>query len=161
MHESILNFSHGKETIATPVGIAFAGEILDYMREILVEFQEATGNLYNLEATPGEGTTYRFAKKDQQYFPDIIQAGTAQAPYYTNSSQLPVDYTDDLFEEMKLQDELQCKYTGGTVLHLYMTEKLSTQNCKMLVKKALENHQMPYISITPIFSICPRHGYLA
>ncbi len=160
MNESLLNFTNGKEDISTPEGIRIAGEILDFMREILVDFQEETGNLYNLEATPWEGTTYRFAKEDQKQTPDIIQAGTSHAPYYTNSSQLPVEFTDDMFEALDLQDELQCKYTWGTVLHLYIAEKLTSESCKNLVKKALENHQMPYISISPVFSICPKHGYI-
>ncbi|NPA87391.1 MAG: ribonucleoside triphosphate reductase, partial [Epsilonproteobacteria bacterium] len=125
-------------------------------------YQEETGNLYNLEATPAEGTTYRFAKEDKKRFPDIIQAGFEDAPYYTNSSQLPVDYTDDPFEALELQDELQTMYTGGTVLHLYMSEKLSSpEAAKNLVKKAITNFRLPYISITPVFSVCPKHGYIA
>ena len=161
MNEMIRNFTGDKENIATECGINFAKEILEFMRKKLVEFQEETGNLYNLEATPAEGTTYRFAKEDKKRFPNIIQAGFPDAPYYTNSSQLPVDYTDDPFEALELQDELQTLYTGGTVLHLYMSEKLSSpEAAKNLVKKAITNFRLPYISITPVFSVCPKHGYI-
>ena len=118
--------------------------------------------MYNLEATPAEGTTYRFAKEDRKRWPGILQAGTPDMPYYTNSSQLPVGFTDDPFEALARQEELQTKYTGGTVLHLYMSEKLSSSNaCKALVRRALERFRLPYITVTPTFSICPRHGYLA
>ncbi|HRG39451.1 MAG TPA: anaerobic ribonucleoside-triphosphate reductase, partial [Bacteroidia bacterium] len=116
---------------------------------------------YNLEATPAEGTTYRFAKEDKKRFPEIIQSGTNENIYYTNSSQLPVNYTNDPFEALLLQDELQCRYTGGTVLHLYMSERLSSpEACRNLVKKVISNFRLPYITITPIFSVCPKHGYL-
>jgi len=162
LNEGIRNFTDDKENITTPFGHAFAEEILEFMREKLKDFQEETGNMYNLEATPAEGTTYRFAKEDKKRFPDIIQAGTKDAPYYTNSSQIPVGYTDDVFEALELQDDLQTKYTGGTVLHCYMTEKISSPKaCAMLVKKILTNFRLPYITITPTFSICPKHGYLA
>jgi ribonucleoside-triphosphate reductase (formate) len=118
--------------------------------------------MYNLEATPAEGTTYRFAKEDRKRWPDILQAGTGEHPYYTNSSQLPVGFTDDPFEALTRQEELQTKYTGGTVLHLYMNERLSSASaCKTLVRRALERFRLPYITITPTFSICPKHGYLA
>ena len=128
----------------------------------MVEFQEETGHLYNLEATPAEGTTYRFAKEDRKRYADILQAGTPEAPYYTNSSQLPVGYTDDPFEALEMQDELQRKYTGGTVLHLYMSERISSvEACKRLVRRALANFRLPYITVTPVFSICPTHGYLS
>jgi ribonucleoside-triphosphate reductase len=128
----------------------------------MIEFQEQTGHLYNLEATPAEGTTYRFAKEDKKRFPDILQSGTSSMPYYTNSSQLPAGFTDDPFDALERQDELQRKYTGGTVLHLYMTERLSSgQACKTLVKRSLERFGLPYITITPTFSICPSHGYLS
>lgn len=120
MNEAILNFTNGKEDITSKEGEKFSLEILDFMREILKGYQEETGNLYNLEATPAEGTTYRFAREDKKQMPDIIQSGTEEAPYYTNSSQLPVSYTDDPFEALDKQNEMQCKYTGGTVLHLYM-----------------------------------------
>lgn len=161
VNEAILNFTGGEKNIAAPFGQDFAEELLIFMREKIKKFQEETGNLYNLEATPAEGTTYRFAKEDQKIFPDIIQAGTKEAPYYTNSTQLPVEYTDDAFEALRLQDKLQTKYTGGTVLHLYMGERISDcHSCKTLVRKALENFHLPYITITPTFSICPKHGYL-
>ena len=161
MNEAILNFTHGTDNIATESGAAFATEIMDYMREILKVYQEETGNMYNLEATPAEGTTYRFAREDKKQHPHILQAGTSDNPYYTNSTQIPVDYTDDAFEALELQNDLQCKYTGGTVLHLYMGEKLEAEQCKLLVKKVLENYQLPYITVTPTFSICPKHGYIS
>ncbi len=161
MNEMIRNFTSDRENIATEWGVEFAKEILEFMRERLKKYQEETGNLYNLEATPAEGTTYRFAKEDKKRFPNIIQAGFENAPYYTNSSQLPADYTDDPFEALELQDELQTLYTGGTVLHLYMSEKLSSpEAAKRLVKKAISNFRLPYISITPVFSVCPKHGYI-
>ena len=161
LNEAILNFTDGKEDISTKKWIKLSQEILDFMRDILIEYQEDTWNLYNLEATPAEWTTYRFAKEDQKQLKWIIQAGTLQAPYYTNSSQLPVWYTDDVFEAMDLQDDLQCKYTWWTVLHLYMWERMSADACKALVKKAISNYHMPYISISPTFSICPKHWYIA
>ena len=161
LNEAILNFTDGKENIVSEFGLNFAEEVLIFMRSKLKAFQEETGNLYNLEASPAEGATYRFAKEDQRIFPGIIQAGTPQAPYYTNSSQIPVEYTDDAFEALSLQDRLQTKYTGGTVLHLYMNERMTDSNsCKNLVRKALESFRLPYITITPTFSICPKHGYL-
>lgn len=120
------------------------------------------GHLYNLEATPAEGTTYRFAREDRKRWPDIVQAGTAEHPYYTNSSQLPVGYTDDPFTALAMQETLQGKYTGGTVLHLYMNEAVSSAvACKQLVKRALANFRLPYVTVTPTFSICPKHGYLS
>ena len=138
------------------------GSKLHHVRARLVQFQEDTGHLYNLEATPAEGTTYRFAKEDRKRYPDILQAGSLDAPYYTNSSQLPVGFTEDPFEALELQDELQCKYTGGTVLHLYMAEQISsTEACKKLVRNALSRFRLPYLTVTPTFSICPVHGYLA
>lgn len=125
-------------------------------------YQEETGSLYNLEATPAEGTTYRFAREDKKRYPDIIQAGTPEHPYYTNSSQLPVGYTDDPFEALRCQDDLQIRYTGGTVLHLYMQEQISSPDaCRKLVKTALTHFRLPYLTVTPTFSICPKHGYLA
>lgn len=161
MNEMVLNFSEGKQNITDRSGIHFATEILDHIRLRMKEFQEETGNLYNLEATPAEGTTYRFAKEDKKRFPEILQAGQNENIYYTNSSQIPVDHTDDPFEALLLQDELQCKYTGGTVLHLYMREKISSpEACKNFVKKVLTGFKLPYITVTPIFSICPIHGYL-
>ncbi len=162
INEMIRNFTNDKEDITTEYGHNMALRILDKAREKLLEFQGETGNMYNLEATPGEGATYRFAKEDLKRYPDVLHAGTAQKPYYTNSSQLPVGFGKDAFEALKLQDDLQRKYTGGTVFHLYMNEKLSSAEvCKKLVKKVVENFKLPYFSITPTFSICPVHGYLA
>jgi anaerobic ribonucleoside-triphosphate reductase len=137
-------------------------DILDYMRVELKKFQEETGHLYNLEATPAEGTTYRFAKEDRKAYGNaIIQAGCEENIYYTNSTQIPVGYTEDPFEALNLQDKLQCKYTGGTVLHLYMSEQISSgEACKRLVRKVIENYRLPYITITPVFSVCETHGYL-
>ena len=161
INEMIVNFTDSKETITSAAGIEMATEILEYIRGRMKEFQEETGNLYNLEATPAEGTTYRFAKEDKKRFPDILQAGQEENIYYTNSSQIPVDFTEDPFEALLLQDELQCKYTGGTVLHLYMSEKISSADaCKKFVKKVLSNFRLPYITVTPVFSVCPKHGYL-
>lgn len=162
IHEMLRNFSADREGMHTAVGREFALHLLDHVRATLVRFQEETGHLYNLEATPAEGTTYRFAKEDLKRYPDILQAGCGDAPYYTNSSQLPVGFTDDPFEALELQDALQCKYTGGTVLHLYMAERISsTEACKNLVRNALSRFRLPYLTITPTFSICPLHGYLA
>ncbi|UCN00576.1 ribonucleoside triphosphate reductase [Sulfurimonas sp. SWIR-19] len=163
MNEMILNFTGGAYDISSTQGIDFATEILDHIRKRMVEFQEETGNLYNLEATPAEGTTYRFAKEDKKRYGDkIIQAGMDENIYYTNSSQIPVGLTDDPFEALTLQDELQTKYTGGTVLHLYMQERLSsTEACRRLVKNVITNFRLPYITVTPLFSICPKHGYLS
>ena len=161
INEMIRNFSNDRLDITTAEGHAMAVRLLDHVRARMLEFQEATGNMYNLEATPAEGSTYRFAREDRKRWPDILQAGTPEKPYYTNSSQLPVGYTDDPFQALAMQEELQGKYTGGTVLHLYMSERLSSSEaCKRLVKRALENFRLPYITITPTFSICPRHGYL-
>jgi ribonucleoside-triphosphate reductase len=162
VNEAIRNFTGDNETIATPYGQAFAIELLDFMRERMSLYQEETGNLYNLEATPAEGTTYRFAKEDQKRYPEMIQAGTKEAPFYTNSTQLPVGLTDDIFEALELQDNLQTKYTGGTVLHGYLTERVSDGvACRNLVRSMLSKFRLPYLTITPTFSICPKHGYLS
>lgn len=162
INEMIRNFTHDKTNITSEEGHAFALKFLDHVRERLVEFQSETDHMYNLEATPAEGTTYRFAKEDRKRFPNIIQAGTPQNPYYTNSSQLPVGYTDDPFEALEMQDDLQRKYTGGTVLHLYMNEAVSSaEACRDLVRKTLTRFRLPYITVTPTFSICPKHGYLS
>ena len=159
MNEALLNFSN--EDITTPKGKKLALEILNFMREKMIKFQEETGDLYNLEATPAEGTSYRQARKDKERYPDIITAGTKEAPYYTNSSQLPVGLTDDVFQAIELQNDLQIKYTGGTVLHVFLGEKISDPlMAKNLVKKIFENYSLPYITLTPTFSICPTHGYL-
>jgi ribonucleoside-triphosphate reductase len=161
INEMIRNFTDDAENITTDWGYQFAIEFLDLIRARITEFQEETGHLFNLEATPAEGTTYRFAREDRKRYPGIIQAGTADKPYYTNSSQLPVGFTDDPFEALKRQDILQRKYTGGTVLHLYMGERISSaEACKKLVRRALTNFRLPYITITPTFSICPKHGYI-
>jgi ribonucleoside-triphosphate reductase len=161
LNEMIRNFTGDEHDITSEWGHGFACRLLDYVRVRIVRFQEETGHLYNLEATPAEGTTYRFAKEDRKRFPGILQAGTAEMPYYTNSSQLPVGFTDDPFEALERQEELQAKYTGGTVLHLYMSERLSSpEACKRLVRRGLERFRLPYITVTPTFSICPSHGYL-
>jgi anaerobic ribonucleoside-triphosphate reductase len=161
INEMVRNFTHDEHDISTEWGHAFAVRLLDHVRAKMLAFQEETGHMYNLEATPAEGTTYRFAKEDKKRFSDIIQAGTKEAPYYTNSSQLPVGFTDDPFEALERQEELQKKYTGGTVLHLYMSERVtSAEACKNLVRRALERFGQPYITITPTFSICPQHGYI-
>jgi anaerobic ribonucleoside-triphosphate reductase len=162
VNEMIRNFTRDAHDITSEWGHRFACRLLDHVRARIRAFQEETGHMYNLEATPAEGTTYRFAKEDRRRYPDILQAGTAEMPYYTNSSQLPVGFTDDPFEALERQDELQRKYTGGTVLHLYMSERLSSvEACKKLVRRALERFGLPYITVTPTFSICPRHGYLS
>ena len=162
INEMILNFTRGEKDITSASGKQMASEILEFMREKIRSYQEESGNLYNLEATPAEGTTYRFAKEDKKRFPDIIQAGMGENIYYTNSSQIPAGYTDDPFEALMLQDELQCKYTGGTVLHLYMRERISNpEACRKLVRTVITNFKLPYITVTPIFSVCPKHGYLS
>ena len=161
INEMIRNFTHDREDVTSENGVKFATEVLEFIRNRLRKYQEETGNLYNLEATPAEGTTYRFAKIDKKRFPDIIQAGFGENIYYTNSSQIPANYTDDPFEALELQNDLQCKYTGGTVLHLYMSEKLPDgESAKNLVKKVLTKYKLPYITITPVFSVCTNHGYL-
>jgi len=162
VNECIRNFTNDKENITTEEGFKFAIKLLDHIRMRMTEFQTETGHLYNLEATPAEGATYRFAKEDIKRFPDILHAGTSERPYYTNSSQLPVAFTDDPFEALERQEQLQRRYTGGTVLHLYMGERVSSHEaCKEIIKRALTNYRIPYITITPTFSICPRHGYLS
>ena len=165
INEMVRNFTNDKYDIADIEGKELAIKVLDFIRSKLVDFQVQTGHLYNLEATPAEGCMYRFAKEDKKRYHDIIQAGDSvaeNAHYYTNSSQLPVGYTDDLFEALDHQEELQRKYTGGTVVHLYMGEKVSSgKACKKLVKTVLSKYKIPYITVTPTFSICPKHGYLA
>ena len=161
MNEAILNFTWWKDDVSSKWGNDFSVEIMDFMREKLKEYQEESWNLYNLEATPAEWTTYRFAKEDKKQIPNIIHSGTNEAPYYTNSTQLPVWYTDDPFEALEKQNELQCKYTWWTVLHLYLWERLKdSESCKQFVKKVISNYQLPYITISSTFSICPKHGYL-
>jgi anaerobic ribonucleoside-triphosphate reductase len=159
MNEALLNLM-GKD-IASREGREFAIEVMNYLRELLIEFQNETGNFYNLEATPAEGAAYRLAILDRNKYKDIISAGE-DIPYYTNSTQLPVNYTDDIFEVLDLQDKLQSLYTGGTVQHLYLGEAIEDiDTCKQLIKKIFENYNMPYISITPTFSICNTHGYIS
>ncbi|MAZ92519.1 MAG: ribonucleoside triphosphate reductase [Maricaulis sp.] len=162
LNEMVRNFTGDTDDITTENGASLVLDLLDHVRARMLEFQDATGHMYNLEATPAEGTTYRFAKEDRKRFPGILQAGTDTNPYYTNSSQLPVGFTDDPFEALSRQDEMQTKYTGGTVLHLYMSERISSaEACRRLVQRSLSNFRLPYITITPTFSICPTHGYLA
>ncbi|QPF74017.1 ribonucleoside triphosphate reductase [Roseateles sp. DAIF2] len=162
LNEMVRNFSGDAEDITTEAGHALALRLLDHVRARITAFQEETGHLYNLEATPAEGTTYRFAREDRKRWPAILQAGSAEQPYYTNSSQLPVGFTNDPFEALYRQEALQSKYTGGTVLHLYMGERVSdAAACRELVRRALSRFRLPYITVTPTFSICPKHGYLA
>jgi len=160
MNEALLNFIG--ENIASKKGRVFALEVMDFMRQRLVKYQEETGSIYNLEATPAESTAYRLALKDRERYPDIITVGSKKVPYYTNSTQLPVNFTSDIFEALELQDEIQCRYNGGTVLHIFVGEKVSdTKTLKNLIKKIFENYRLPYITFTPTFSICPIHGYVA
>ncbi len=162
INEMLRNFSEDRESVVTEPGKKLAERLLDHIRLRMTEFQEQTGHLYNLEATPAEGTTYRFAREDQKRYEDIIQAGSTEAPYYTNSSQLPVGFTDDPFEALARQESLQSRYTGGTVLHLYLGEQLpDADSCRRLLQRALKNYRLPYITVTPSFSICPVHGYLS
>ncbi len=162
INEMVRNFTRGGQDITTAWGHAFALRLLDFVRKRITGFQERTGHLYNLEASPAEGATYRFAKEDLKRWPDILHAGTPGKPYYTNSSQLPVGFTDDPFEALARQEDLQTKYTGGTVLHLYMGERISdAAACRELVRRALTRFRLPYITVTPTFSVCPVHGYLA
>jgi ribonucleoside-triphosphate reductase (formate) len=159
MHECCLNFI--KEGVDSEKGKAFAVKVMDFFRDRLAIFQEETGHIYNLEATPAEGTAYRLARLDKRYYPDIISSGKDK-PYYTNSSQLPVDYTEDIFETLTHQDDLQIKYTGGTVVHVFVGERIkSAEACKKLAKKIAYNFRLPYFTITPTFSICPIHGYIS
>ena len=158
MNESCLNFLG--EDIVSPRGKAFAEKVLTYMRNRLADFQEETGSLFNLEATPAESTSYRLARHDKNQFPDIISSGDVE-PYYTNSSQLPVAYTTDVFEALDHQESLQRKYTGGTVFHIFLGESIKDwESCRDLVKAVANNYRIPYFSISPTFSICPVHGYL-
>ena len=159
MNECLLNFM-GKD-ITSPEGKEFALEILDFMRKQLADYQEETGSLFNLEATPAESTSYRLARHDKAHYPEIIASGDDD-PYYTNSTQLPVDWTKDLFEALDHQDDLQKRYTGGTVFHAFLGEAISDwKMCRKLVKTIAYNYHLPYFSISPTFSVCPKHGYLA
>jgi len=159
MNEALLNFM--SKDITSSEGKKFAIEVLEFMRERMKMYQESTGNMYNLEASPSEGTSYRLAKIDRKQYPNIIAAGNGE-PYYTNSTQLPVGYTDDLFEAIKLQDDLQTKYTGGTVFHGFLGEKINdNETVKSLIKKVFSKFHLPYFTLTPTFSICPNHGYIS
>jgi ribonucleoside-triphosphate reductase len=158
MNEALQNFM-GKD-ITTPDGQAFAIDIMNSLREWLTDIQMETGHMYNLEATPAEGTSYRLACLDKSRYPDLIAAGNG-TPYYTNSTQLPVGYTDDVFEVLQLQDELQSMYTGGTVLHAYLGESIEdTEVCKQFIQRVFARNKLPYLSITPTFSVCNTHGYI-
>jgi anaerobic ribonucleoside-triphosphate reductase len=160
MNEACLNLLG--ISIAHPEGKAFAVRTLRFMREALARFQVETGHLYNLEATPAEGASFRLARADKIRFPDIITAGTDEVPYYTNSTHLPVVYSDDLFEVLEHQDELQTLYTGGTVLHIFLGEQLDDwRQARRLVRMVAENFHLPYYTLTPTFSICPVHGYIS
>lgn len=160
MNECILNYFNGKENITTEVGQVFANKVLDYMREVIADYQEETGHLYNLEATPAEGTGYRLARLDKTKYPEILTAGEDE-PYYTNSTQLPVGHTADLFDALDLQEDLQCKYTGGTVFHGFIGERIEDiETCKTLIRKVMQNYKIPYFTLSPTFSVCPDHGYI-
>ena len=158
MNEAVQNLLN--KNLGAPEAISFAQKVLGFMRDILIDAQEKTGNLYNLEATPAESAAYRLARLDKERYPNIITAGR-DVPYYTNSSHLPVGYSDDIFEVIELQDELQSLYTGGTVQHLYLGESIEDfRIAKRLVKRIFERYKLPYLSLTPTFSVCPNHGYL-
>jgi ribonucleoside-triphosphate reductase len=160
MNECILNFFGRNVTIADPAGKDFALVVLNFMRQKLSDFQEETGELFNLEATPAESTSYRLAKHDKQRFPEIIASGTTE-PYYTNSTQLPVMETDDIFDALDLQEALQTAYTGGTVFHAFVGEAIEDwRTCRDLVKAVTCNYRIPYFTVSPTFSVCPVHGYL-
>lgn len=165
MNEACLNFI--RKDIGTMEGQAFALKVMDFLRDLLAGVQEETGDIFNLEATPAEGTSFRLAMLDKKKFPRIVcsnevEYGKGAAPYYTNSTQLPVNYTDDLYETLQLQDQLQTKYTGGTVLHVFLGERIGDIDAvKSLVRKIAGNYRLPYFTLTPTFSICPSHGYLA
>jgi ribonucleoside-triphosphate reductase len=160
MNECILNFLGRNTTIADSEGREFALSVLDFMRDKLADFQEETGELFNLEATPAESTSYRLARHDKQRYPGIITSGTTE-PYYTNSTQLPVMQTEDIFDALDLQEELQSAYTGGTVFHAFIGEAIEDWNvCRDLVKTIAHNYRIPYFTISPTFSVCPVHGYL-
>jgi ribonucleoside-triphosphate reductase len=160
MNEALQNFLGKNVSIATPQGRSFALEVLGFMREKLADFQEETGELFNLEATPAESTSYRLAKHDKARYPDIITAGTTE-PYYTNSTQLPVMETEDVFDALDQQEALQAAYTGGTVFHVFLGEAIEDRrSCRNLVRTIAQNYRIPYYTISPTFSVCPVHGYL-
>jgi ribonucleoside-triphosphate reductase len=168
MNDAVLNLMN--KSIGDPEGKAFAEEVMDHIREKIADFQEETGNIFNLEATPAEGASYRLARIDKETYPDIRvynqevyrKAGGSVEPYYTNSTQLPVGFTTDVFEALDLQDTLQTKYTGGTVFHIFLGEDHpDPQATKHLIRKVAESYKLPYYTITPTFSICPQHGYIS
>ncbi|MFH1405071.1 MAG: ribonucleoside triphosphate reductase [Patescibacteria group bacterium] len=164
MNEAIENMLNSN--IASPEGKTFAKEVLDYMREMLIVFQQETGHNYNLEATPAEGTSFRLALLDQKKYETPCFANGKgkhiKSPFYTNSTHLPVNYTDDVFEALDLQDDLQTKYTGGTVMHLFIGERIEDNaSVKNLIKKICENYKLPYFTLSPTFSVCPNHGYIS
>lgn len=161
MNEALMNLFGSDVNMGTEEGIAFAVKVLNFMRDKLVQFQEETGHMYNLEATPAESTSYSLALKDKELFPDIITSGTEDTPYYTNSTQLPVNYTDDPIELAQLQEPVQVLYTGGTVVHFFLGERINGEAAKNFVKLIFNNFRLPYITLTPTFSICPKHGYIA
>ena len=162
MNEACLNAPWLRRSLSEPVCQQFAKDVLNHMRERLSDYQELYGDLYNLEATPAESTAYRFAKHDKAKFPDIITAGTEDSPYYTNSSHLPVGFTDDISEALDIQDELQTLYTSGTVFHAFLGEKVADwKQAAALVRKIAENYKLPYYTISPTYSICKNHGYLS
>jgi ribonucleoside-triphosphate reductase len=165
MNEACLNLL--EKNIGSPEGQTFAHHVLDFMRDRLIEYQKETGNNYNLESTPAEGTSYRLAKMDKEKYPEIICANEdlcrnrGAEPFYTNSTQLPVNFTDDIFEALDLQDDIQTKYTGGTVFHAFAGERISDAVAvKRLVHKVCTHYHLPYLTFTPTFSVCPSHGYL-
>lgn len=160
MNEALMNLFGTDVNIGTPEGIAFAVKVLNFMRDKMIQYQEETGHMYNLEATPAESTSYSLALKDIKTYPDIITSGTEDTPFYTNSTQLPVNYTDDPIELAQLQEPLQTLYTGGTVVHFFLGERISGEAAKNFVKMIFTNFRLPYITLTPTFSICPKHGYI-
>jgi len=160
LNEMVRNLSNDKFDITSERGKEIATMVLKHVRAKIKEFQAETGHMYNLEATPAEGTTYRFAKEDKKRYPDILQAGTKERPYYTNSSMPPVDWTDDPFTFLGHQESLQILYTGGTVAHIYVNEAMTAEACKALIKKVMYKYRVPYVTITPIFSICPECGHV-
>jgi anaerobic ribonucleoside-triphosphate reductase len=158
MNEACINFMD--KSLSTEEGNEFAVEIMDFMNRVIQLYQEETGSLWNLEASPAEGTSYRFARLDKKLYPNIVTAGKDE-PYYTNSTQLPVGATDDIFEAINLQENLQTRYTGGTVFHGFIGEQIDNiETCKTFIRKIMENTAIPYITITPTFSICEDHGYI-
>ena len=161
MNEACLNAKWIKEDLTHEKAIKWTKEVLNFMREKLSDYQEQYGDLYNLEATPAESTTYRLAKKDKELYPDIITASNDETPYYTNSSHLPVGYTDDVFSALDIQDELQTLYTSGTVFHTFLGERMPDwKTCANLVRKIAENYKLPYYTISPTYSVCKNHGYI-